>query len=184
MSFRSLSVYLALALLFTAYTSKNSPAAELRPAPLPAKVIELAPGMRPLGKGRHTWFGVHIYDATLWVVGDRWTPDQPHAIDLESGRDVPANTLVGAAIDEMRKLKMGDEAQLKLWSDEMKRLLPPVRRGDQVVLFCSSGRTVIAYYNGQERGEINDPSFSSALFKVWLDPRAKNPQLRKSLLNE
>jgi hypothetical protein len=100
---------------------------------------------------------VHIYDATLWVVGDRWTPDQPHAIDLESGRDVPANTLVGAAIDEMRKLKMGDEAQLKLWSEEMKRLLPPVRSGDQVVLFCSSGRTVIAYYNGQERGEINDP---------------------------
>jgi hypothetical protein len=57
---------------------------------------------------------VHIYDTTLWVVGDRWTPDQPHAIDLESGRDVPANTLIGAAIDEMRKLKMGDEAQLKL----------------------------------------------------------------------
>src|SRR5260370_12317180 len=104
MSFRSLSVYLALALLFTAYTSKNSPAAELRPAPLPAKVIELAAGMRPLGKGRHTWFGVHIYDATLWVGGDRWTPDQPHAIDLESGRDVPATTLVGAPIDSIRTL--------------------------------------------------------------------------------
>lgn len=76
---------------------------------------ELAPGIHPLGRGRHTWFGVHAYDATLWVVGARWIPDEPHAIDLESGRDVPANTLVGAAIDEMRKLKTGNEAQLKLW---------------------------------------------------------------------
>jgi hypothetical protein len=98
---------------------------------------------------------VHIYDATLWVVGDRWIPDEPHAIDLESGRDVPANTLVGAAIDEMRKLKMGDDAQLKLWSEEMKRLLPPrpSRRSGGPVLFIGPHGHSLLQWAGTGRNQ-------------------------------
>src|SRR5580704_8721453 len=62
--------------------------------PLPPQVLSSAPGMHPFGKGRHTWWGVRMYDATLWIVGPQWSAAVPHALDIEPGRAVPSDTLV------------------------------------------------------------------------------------------
>src|SRR5260221_10505307 len=34
--------------------------------PLPPQVVSKAPGMHPFGKGRHSLWGIRMYDATLW----------------------------------------------------------------------------------------------------------------------
>jgi hypothetical protein len=159
-------------------------AAAATPARLPAKLVQQAPEIRPLGKGRHSWFGIHIYDATMWIVGDHWSPDQPHAIELESGRDITPAMLAGAAINEMRDLKIGDSADRERWRNEMLKAVPTIRRNDRLVVFTASGATTLVYYNGDDVGEIDDPTFAPALFKVWLDPQSKNHKLRQSLLKE
>src|SRR5260370_19487994 len=98
--------------------------------PLPPPVLSTAPSMHLFGKGRHSWWGIRMYDATLWIVGPRWSAAAPHALDLEPGRDVPADTLVKNAITEMRELKVGDERQLTIWQAEMKNLIPNVKQSD------------------------------------------------------
>ncbi len=150
--------------------------------PLPAPVQSQAPGIRPLGRGRQTLWGIRVYDATLWVVGDRFTPVQPHALDVESGRSVSADTMVNNAMDEMRRLKLGDASQLASWRLEMRRLIPNLNSGDQVVVFCPSEEKTLMYYNGRIQGEVDDATLCSAIMNIWLHPASQNQALRKSLL--
>ena len=150
--------------------------------PLPPQVISQAPGMHMLGKGRHSWWGVRMYDATLWIVGPNWSAAAPHALDIEPGRAVPSDTLVTNAIAEMRDLKVGDESKLRIWQTEMRKLIPNVKQGDQFVIFCSDNNHTFAYLNGSSTGEIDDPSFCPAVMSVWLHPQTKHQAVRKSLL--
>src|SRR5262249_44743929 len=64
------------------------------PRPLPSEVVSKAPGIKPLGRGHHKWWGIAVYDATLWVVGPSWSPSRPHALDVEPSRKVASETLV------------------------------------------------------------------------------------------
>ena len=89
--------------------------------------------MQPFGKGRHTWWGVQMYDAALWIVGQQWSAAAPQALDIEPGRAVPADTLVKNAIAEMRDLKVGNERQLVVWQAEMRKVIANVQQGDVFV---------------------------------------------------
>ncbi len=176
---RAASIRLATILLVVisaAYASASRP--------LPPPVVSKAPGIHPLGKGRHTWFGVRMYDATLWIVGPQWSAAAPQALDIEPGRDVPADTLIKNAIAEMRDLKVGDEGKLRVWQGELKTVIPNVRQGDQIVIFCPDTNRTIGYLNESKTGEINDPSFCPAIMSVWLHPQTKHQSMRKSLLRQ
>jgi hypothetical protein len=152
--------------------------------PLPSQVLSKSPGIHPFGKGRHSLWGIRVYDATLWIVGPQYSADAPHALDLEPGRAVPADTLVKSAIAEMRDLKVGDERQLALWQAEMRKLLPNLKQGDQIVIFCPDTKRTLAYVNDSSTGTIDDPSFCPALMSVWLHPQTKHQAMRKSLLRQ
>ncbi len=152
--------------------------------PLPAPVVSQAPGIRLFGKGRHTWWGIQMYDATLWIVGPRWSAAQPHALDIEPNRAVSSDILVKNAITEMRDLKVGDERKLRVWQEELKKVIPNVQQGDQVVIFCSDSNQTIAYLNGSRTGQVDDPSFCPAVMSVWLHPQTKHQSMRKSLLGQ
>jgi len=150
--------------------------------PLPPQVLSKAPGMHPFGKGRHSWWGIRMYDATLWIVGPQWSAAAPHALDIEPGRAVPADTLVKNAIAEMRDLKVGDESELRIWQAEMRKIIPDVQQGDQIVIFCSDTNRTLAYLNDSSTGEVDDPSFCPAVMSVWLHPQTKHQAMRRSLL--
>ena len=138
--------------------------------------------MHPFGKGRHSWWGIQMYDATLWIVGPQWSAADTHALDLEPSRVVSGNTLVKNAMKEMRDLKVGDESKLKTWQAEMDKVIPDVRPGDQVVVFCPDTNRTIVYLNASSTGEVDDPSFCPAIMSVWLHPQTKHQAMRKSLL--
>ncbi len=126
--------------------------------------------------------GIYVYDATLWVVGARYTPVEPHALDIEPGRKVSADTLVSTAMDEMRRLMLGDASQLAFWRSEMKQLMPNVNSGDQIVIFCPTDAKTLMYYNGRIQCQVNDPMLFPAIMNVWLHPASKS-SVRKSLLS-
>ena len=167
-------------LIFTTASALAAPPIVLKP--LPAPVQSQAPGIRPLGRGRHTVWGIRVYDATLWVVGYRFIPAEPHALDVEASKSVSADALVKASMDEMSRLKLGDAAQLAAWRQELKRLMPSVRPGDQVVVFCPKESKTLMYYNGRSQGEVDDATLCAAIMDVWLHPASQSQEMRKSLL--
>lgn len=165
-------------------TAANPPAIlAATKATLPSAVLQQAPALHQVGKGSHSYFGLKVYHVTLWAANLRWNPEEPHALDLESGRAISRDQLTEAGMSEMTRLGLGTPQQLQAWRKGMERILPSVNRGDQLVVFCAPNHKTFFFYNGDDRGEIDDPAFGAAFFSIWLDPRTKNPALRKSLLN-
>jgi chalcone isomerase-like protein len=168
-----------LMLIFAPFAIAAPPATH---RPLPSQVLSSAPEIHPFGKGRHSLWGIPMYDATLWIVGPHWSEATPHALDIEPSRAVSADLLVKGAIVEMRNLKVGDENQLRTWQAEMKRIIPNLKPGDQVVIFCTDTNRTLGYLNDSNIGEVDDPSFCPAVMSVWLHPQTKHQSMRKSLL--
>jgi Chalcone isomerase-like len=151
---------------------------------LPAPLLNEAPGLRLLGKGEMRWFGLHLYDATLWSSSRPWSPEQQFALDLEYAREIAGKRLVDSSISEMRRLGMQDEGKLARWAEALARVFPDVRKGDRIVGVHLPGKGAAFYHQGQPTGSIDDPEFAEAFFAIWLDPRTREPSLRKALLGQ
>ena len=147
---------------------------------LPAAVRDGATDWRQWGSGEMTWFGLSLYRATLWVAGDSLEAS-PSALQLDYQRDIPRERLVQTSLDEMRRLG-ADEAQLKRWEADLRRVFPEVKEGESIVGVHYPGRGASFYHQGQATGEVPDAEFARHFFAIWLDPASRSPALRAALL--
>jgi hypothetical protein len=137
---------------------------------------------RVQGQGEMRWFGFRLYEASLWAPGDRWQSDQPYALELRYARDIPSARLVQASIEEMQRLGSADAARLARWQAELERVFPDVRSGEVIHGVHLQQRGAEFYHQGKLTGRIDDVEFARAFFAIWLDPRTREPALRKDLL--
>ena len=84
----------------------------------------------------------------------------------------------------MRRLGVWDEDKLARWEKALTRVFPDVKRGERIVGVHLPGKGAIFYHQGQPTGTIDDPEFADAFFAIWLDPRTREPSLRKALLGQ
>jgi Chalcone isomerase-like len=148
---------------------------------LPEPIVREFPQLRMAGEGRLRWFGLLIYDASLWVDGGQWSQQREFALDIRYARDLKGSKLAETSIEEMRRLGFGNEAQLIRWGAELARLLPDVRKGEHITGVNRPGRGVRFYYQGRLAGGIDDPEFARGFFAIWLDERTREPRLRQAL---
>lgn len=151
-------------------------------AGLPEAVRALVPGGRLLGRGDAHFFGVRLYEASLWVAGPAWREDAPFALALDYARDFSRSLLVTVSLDEMRRLGGADEARLLRWKSQLEDVLPDVKAGETLVGVSLPGRGALFHHQGRLGGEVADPAFARAFFAIWLDPRCQVPALRRRLL--
>ncbi|HQR53969.1 MAG TPA: chalcone isomerase family protein [Burkholderiales bacterium] len=149
---------------------------------LPAQLLREAPDLRLLGRGEMRWFGLHLYDAALWSSADPWSPRQTYALSIEYARDIPGKRLVESSLAEMRRLGARDEDKLARWETALNGVFPDVRKGDRIVGVHLPGRSATFYHQGRMTGSIDDAEFAETFFAIWLDPRTREPSLRKALL--
>ena len=149
---------------------------------LPDALRGEVPGLRQWGSGEMRWFGFSLYRATLWVAGESpQSPSSTTALQLDYRRDIPRERLVQTSLDEMRRLG-ADEAQLKSWEADLRRVFPDVREGETIVGVHYPGRGAKFFHQGQATGEIIDAEFARRFFAIWLDPDSRSPSLRAALL--
>ncbi len=149
--------------------------------PLPEQVASDFPELRLAGEGRLRWLGLHIYDAALWVNGERWNVDGEFALDIRYARSIKGRRLVETSLDEMKRLGYLDEAKLARWSEEMLRVFPDVSKGERITGVNRPGLGAEFYHQGRSTGLIRNPEFARAFFAIWLDARTREPGLRRSL---
>jgi hypothetical protein len=80
---------------------------------------------------------------------------------------------------EMRRLKLGDASQLASWRLEMTRLIPNVKSGNQVVVFCPTEAKMQTYYNGHIQGKVNDATLCPRDYECVASPRQPEPGVAK-----
>jgi hypothetical protein len=149
---------------------------------LPDPVRQALPDLRLAGEGRLRWFGLLIYDASLWISGARFQRDREFVLNLRYARNLGGEKIADASRDEMRRLGWRDEARLERWLSEMRRIFPDVRKGEQLTGVNLPGVGVDFYHNGRFAGRIDDAEFAVAFFSIWLDPRTREPGLREALI--
>lgn len=157
-------------------------------AELPAAVQALAPESpaqwRALGQGEMRWLGFRLYEATLWVSGERYQDSAPFALQLRYAREISRDRLVSSSVSEMRRLGWRDEAQLRRWESALESIFPDVAAGHVIVGVSLPGRGAAFFHDGRPVGEVADPEFARAFFAIWLDARTRAPELRARLLQE
>lgn len=155
-------------------------------APVPAYITRDIAGARPSGSGRFTWFGLHIYDARLYVpergidISD--LASQRFALELAYARRLGGSAIAERSRDEIEKLKLGSEEQLAEWLLQMKKIFPDVTAGQTLTGVHLAGGATRFYFDGRFIGAIDDPAFGRAFFAIWLDPKTSAPRLRTELL--
>ena len=150
--------------------------------PLPVALAAEMPMLRPLGEGRLRRFGLHVYDASLWVPGESWSFDRVFALDIRYAMNIRGRDLTLRSLEEMRSLGFTDPARLRRWEEAMDRVFPDIRPGDRLVGVMVPGREVRFYSQERLLGTVPDPEFARAFFGIWLDERTSEPALRARML--
>jgi hypothetical protein len=164
----------------------------LRPSPSlafdgkpPPEVLEHLEPARLQGSGRLRFFGLHVYDARLWV-GNGFRADtyerSPLALELEYARNLDGRQIAERSLVEMKNLAAIDDSRAQAWLGELSRMLPDVKPGDRITGIQLPGEATHLVLNGRPLGQLRDPLFTRLFFGIWLSPRTSEPGLRNALI--
>jgi len=152
-------------------------ASALHASPLPH-----LPNFEAVGSGTMRFFGLHIYDATLWSPGGVWSATRPYALELIYARSFDGDAIARRSIEEMRAQRAYPAATLARWEQQMGALFPNVTSGDHLTGVRMPGEGATFYSGIRKLGQIDDEAFADAFFGIWLDPATRAPDLRARLL--
>lgn len=152
-------------------------ASTLHASPLPH-----LPNFEAVGSGTMRFFGLRIYDATLWSPGGVWSANQPYALELVYARSFEGAAIAQRSIEEMRAQRAYPTATLTRWEQQMGALFPDVTSGDRLTGVRMPGEGAAFYSGTRKLGQIDDEAFADAFFGIWLDPATRAPGLRARLL--
>jgi Chalcone isomerase-like len=170
-----------LVLQISTVLAKNLP----EPAKLPQEINAALTPVQFSGTGKLTFFGLHVYDASLWVSpGFKANDFEDHAfaLDLHYFRSFSGDKIARRSLEEMQRLEKIPEPTAELWLTTLSDVLPDIKKGDRLVGVHKPGTGVSFWHNGKRSGEIRDAEFSKQFFAIWLSPKTSEPKLRKALL--
>ena len=150
----------------------------------PAYILTEVPQAVMQGQGTYRWFGLSIYDATLWTGPGGWSDQlkQKIALDLRYSRSLLGRKIAEASLQEIEKLQRGSVSQRQIWLQQLIALFPDVKEGSLITGIWVPNEAARFYLDGKWLGEIRDADFANAFFAIWLDPHTSAPDLRNKLL--
>lgn len=141
---------------------------------------QTVPELRATGSGRMSFLGLAVYDATLWT-RDGWRSTEPFALELLYARSISREQLVNSSVAEMQRVGIARQ-QAEAWAALMRRVFVDVKAGDRLIAVFLPEQGVRFYSQQGLTGEVPDVAFARAFAAIWLDPRTREPELRRRLL--
>ncbi len=139
------------------------------------------------GNARLTYFGIKVYDASLWVAPEfSVTEFQRHAFALELSylRGFSGASIAQRSVAEMRRQGGASEGQLARWEQKMREVFPDVRKGDRLTGVNQPGTGAAFLLNGKPLATIADEEFSRRFFGIWLSTQTSDVRLRMALISQ
>ena len=161
----------------------NALAKDPLPAP-PAEVLSAIPGAHLIGSGRLRYFGLSVYDASLWALPDFKSThfsQQRFALCLTYLRAFTASDIAQRSIQEIRRLHEVAPDTARVWLTALQEVLPDVTVGDRITAVHPPGGATF-WHQGRKTGGISDTAFGDKFFAIWLSESTSEPRLRSALL--
>jgi len=133
------------------------------------------------GAGKLTWWGLDVYDATLYRAGNLNSPE--FALDLRYQKSFSGVSIANRTTEEMKKLGIPD-MQAVLWGKELASFLPNVESGQALTAIYTPKQGTLFYFDGKQIAQVKGADFSKAFFSIWLDSKTSAPKLRSELLGQ
>ena len=156
-------------------------------SPLPEVVKLQWQGFEMVGQTTLKRFGLHIYDASFWVLEDK-LPDFMNsntcALSITYARNIRAKNLLSNTKKEWNRLGLADKHPIDAWLKILKNLWPDVKKGDQLVVVTQPDGKTTFFNNQSSLGTIDDSEFGAAFLAIWLDENSRFKKNRKELLGE
>jgi len=159
-------------------------AAGAQPAP-PAALLQLVPQARWVGSGPLTYWGLPIYDASLWAAPGFSARDHAsHAFGLELlyRRSFKGTDIAQRSLTEMARQGALDASRSQRWLRELQRILPDVKEGDRLLGIHLPGAGMRLVSAAREPAAVDDTELAARFFGIWLAPTTSEPELRRALL--
>lgn len=165
-------------------TQGQTPAtAQTQSESVPSHIQQELGKARLSGSGGYRWFGLAIYQASLWTGPEGWRPDlKRYALDLRYARSLVGKKIAQASLDEMEKLQVGTPEKRQQWLTTMQQIFPDVKEGTHITGIYDGPNGARFYLDGKLLAEVKDSEFAQAFFAIWLHPNTSAPALRKQLL--
>lgn len=137
--------------------------------------------IQPVGRGELTWFGLDVYEATLYAEQGRYDAQQPYALEIRYARAFSKAQLAERSIEEIQGI-YGDLPQRAVWHQKLLNAMVDVGRGDTLTGVHLPGQKALFYRNQQPVSEIEDAELAARFFDIWLHEQTSEPELRAELL--
>ena len=154
------------------------------PAP-PAEVLGAIPGAHLIGSGRLRYFGLSVYDASLWALPDfkvAQISQQRFALCLTYLRAFTASEIAQRSLQEIRRMHQVAPDTARVWLTALQELLPDVAAGYRITAVHPPGGAAF-WHQGRSIGGISDSDFGRKFFDIWLSESTSEPKLRNALLD-
>ncbi len=164
-----------------------APAAEVAGVNLPDTQTVDGKTLKLNGAGVRKKAIFKVYAAGLYVE----TPSKDPAVLISSSqaksmhlwmlRDVAGPKISGAIAEGFELNSKSALPQLKSRLDQLAKLIPDVKDGEQIALTWVPDKGTIVTVRGTDVGTIEGRDFADALFAVWLGPDPVQDDLKKAL---
>jgi len=145
------------------------------------------PTLIAVGDGELTWFGLSIYQASLWTATGEYQnikDSLPIALTITYDKHIASDDLAQRTVEEWEHLDIFDSEWRASWAVRLRHIWPNVKPGDSITTLVTNDRKTQFYYNDKPLTMFDDPMFGVALLSIWLDPNTSKPELRAKLIGQ
>ncbi len=145
------------------------------------------PTLLGVGRGELTWFGISIYEASLWTANGKFTSltdALPVAFTITYARNITSSALAERTVEEWERLDIFDINKRNYWGNKLKQIWPDVKPGDSITTLVTTDRKTIFYHNEKLLHVLDEPAFGTSLLSIWLHANTSEPGLREKLIGK
>ncbi|MFV1443203.1 MULTISPECIES: chalcone isomerase family protein [unclassified Phaeobacter] len=134
-----------------------------------------------LGEVTFRWFGLPLYDASLYTEGQtRFDWQNPMALKLSYRRGFSRSQLMQATVAELLRLE-GRRADHDQLVGKLDRCFRDVRPGDSFVATTRVPDQVALYLNGKQTCDLRHADARKRFLNIWLSPNSRAARLSSEL---
>lgn len=151
------------------------------------KLTTSFPELVSVGRGEMRWFGLLIYEASLWTTSGLFQSIEkslPIALTLQYDKNISSEALAQRTLEEWEHLGKFNRKTRILWKQRLEQIWPSVKPGDKITTLVSEDNRTTFFHNNTLISELDDPQFGKAFLSIWLDPNTSEPDLRMELIGK
>ena len=139
------------------------------------------------GQGIFRFWGLDIYEASLWMpaeAGTAWTTHRL-VLSLQYRRNFSAQDIAQRSLQEMLRQGPLSDAIVQQWQRQLTEALSDVRPGERLTAVYDPQQGLRFWHHAQRvrvSGQIDDRALAHKFLGIWLSESTSAPALRQALL--